>query len=114
MKIYTKMSWVGLANYIINNLKEGDTIEFATDYADGEGYNYWYFIRIVCIPEYQSRFIIIDYCGGEEAYSIPLNNYSHEFDEDDKNCIREHIKDYFTWCNNLGFEDAPVWVEEEV
>ena len=39
MKIYTKMSWVGLANYIINNLKEGDTIEFATDYTDGKGYH---------------------------------------------------------------------------
>ena len=34
MKIYTKMSWVDLANYIIHNLKEGNTIEFATDYTE--------------------------------------------------------------------------------
>lgn len=103
-------------------MKEGQTIEFARDaYLWQEGLEIeiephevecWYFARILRVPEYESRFILIDYCGGEEAFVIPLNCYSNTIDEDDKFIIRDAVRRLFEHHLSIG-PQAYVFVEME-
>lgn len=61
----------------------------------------WYFARIVDLNDlgHTSRFILIDSCGGENAFAIPLNNYSTKFDEDDERIIYDRLCEWF-WGEN--------------
>ena len=103
------------------NLKENETLEFGcscTDYDiaadDLNEYDVedWYFARIIHVDEYESRFILIDYCGGEEAYAIPLNSYSEDVDEDDEGIIRYMVNEYFKHHNRfISSVDDFVYVE---
>lgn len=101
-------------------LKDGDEINFACelladdknceryDVYDADG---WYFARVIFIPHYDSRFILIDYCGGEEAFAIPLNNYTNRRDDDDMRIVPVYVKEFFGRCPNLGSTNKPVYVD---
>lgn len=120
MKSYIKpMNYIEFAAYLLT-LKDGDVIEFGCDAGGGwpeetpevHDVECWYFARIISIPEYSSRFILIDYCGGEEAFAIPLNCYQNHCDEDDRNIVPEFVKRFFcNHCLNLGSIDDYVFVE---
>lgn len=103
-------------------LKDGDEINFACflDVEEGERERFypndaecWYFAKVMNLTEYDSRFILIDYCGGEEAYAIPLNNYRSECDEDDQQIVPVYVKEFFRRCMNLGSTNRTVYVEFE-
>lgn len=88
---------------LLCTLQEGVTIEFGLtcdSFDESEGIcpndvSEWYFARIIRIPEYESRFILIDYCGGEDAFAIPLNCYSNRIDEDDKWLIELNMNKFY-------------------
>lgn len=103
-------------------LKNGDTVEFACDpgvewpdeIPDVHSVEAWYFARVISIPEYASRFILIDYAGGESAYAIPLNCYKNESDGDDEYIVPQYVKRYFKeYCPDLNGVDSYVFVEME-
>ena len=102
-------------------LKTGDTIDFGTDpgwlWPDAtpevKDVTAWYFATVIHIPGYCSRFILLDYAGGEAAYAIPLNAYSDEPDEDDKWIVYDYVKRFFENCNDIGHADDYVFVEME-
>lgn len=83
-------------------LYNGDTVEFGTDpgvawpdeIPDIDDVTTWYFARMIYIPEYTSRFILIDYCGGGCAFAIPLNCYNW-INEDGKWIVRNKVKEFF-------------------
>ena len=121
MKYIKPMNWEEFAQHLLT-LTNGDTIEFACDpgvawpdeVPDVRDVECWYFARVMVIPEYESRFILIDYCGGEEAFAIPLNCYSNRCDEDDKWIVSQFVKSYFSGhCRNLNGIDDYVFVEME-
>lgn len=97
-------------------LKTGDTIEFGcsaeNETPEIDDVEDWYFARVMKIPEYGSRFILIDYAGGEEAFAIPLNNYKDFCDEDDIHIVPKYVTDYFNNYNRfLTGESDLVFVE---
>ena len=102
-------------------LKPGKTIEFGVDpgcdwpneVPNVNDVTYWYFARIMHVPEYDSRFILIDYCGGEEAFAIPLNCYSENFDMDDEGIVWQYVVKYFENHGILEGVDDYVFVEME-
>lgn len=112
------MQWRKLADLLLS-LKTGDTVEFACDpgcewpdeVPEVENCSCWYFARVICIKEYQSRFILIDYAGGEEAFAIPLNNYCDHADDDDRMFVPSEVKRFFGQCMSLCGENDWVFVE---
>ena len=106
---------------LLTTLKTGDTIDFGTDPGwlwpdatpDVEDVTAWYFARVIHIPEYCSRFILLDYSGGEEAFAIPLNCYSDLCDGDDRQIVYSYVRQFFTSCLNIGHADDYVFVEME-
>ena len=90
MKYFKKMSAEDFGKYLLT-VPFGKEICFALDYR-GDGYEdeivmgqvfdenrendfeLWYFIRGMEIQEYQSRFWLCDYAGGEEAFAIPVSS----------------------------------------
>lgn len=121
MKYIQPMNWQEFASHLLT-LKNGDTVEFACDPGvdwpdetpDVHDVECWYFARVMVIPEYESRFILIDYCGGEEAFAIPLNCYSDHCDEDDRQLVPGFVKSYFGGhCRGLCGVDDFVFVEME-
>ena len=121
MKYIRPMQWKEFAEYLLT-LKNGDTIEFGCD-AGAEwpdeipcarDVECWYFAKVIHIPEYNSRFILLDYCGGEAAYAIPLNCYKNESDGDDECIVPKYVKKYFEGhCPDLNGTDDCVFVEME-
>ena len=118
---YIKPMQVKEFTELLLTLKTGDTIEFGTDpgcdwpdeIPDAADVSGWYFARVLQLPEYDSRFILIDYCGGEEAFAIPLNCYSNLCDEDDKQIVPGYVKKFFKNCLNIYNADDYVFVEME-
>ena len=116
MKYIKPMNCKEFAEYLLT-LKTGDTIEFGIDpghewpdeIPDAMNVTYWYFAKVMEIKEYCSRFILLDYAGGEEAFAIPLNNYRNYCDEDDRNIVPSFVKQYF----ELTGVDDFVFVEME-
>lgn len=114
MKYIKPMDCDEFAEYLLT-LKTGDTIEFGTDpgcawpdeIPEPHDVECWYFARVMKIPEYESRFILLDYCGGEEAFAIPLNCYSDCCDDDDKQIVPDFAKKFF---EHIGVTDY-VFVE---
>lgn len=117
MKYIQPMNCNEFAKFLLT-LKTGDTIEFAcepgVDYPNEmpelEDVERWYFAKVMEIKEYDSRFILIDYAGGEEAFAIPLNNYKNCCDEDDEQIVPDFVKKYFKY--NWSIDDV-VFVEME-
>lgn len=120
MEQYKKLNAEGFSNFLLT-LKDGDTVNFGCTCdsdLDGSDLDWmkienWYFAKIIHIDKYDSRFILIDYCGGEEAFAIPLNNYSEERDEDDKRIVSGAVKKFFKENDYLGSTDDFVYVEIE-
>ncbi len=118
MKYVKPMNCEQFTNHLLT-LKDGDEINFAcflgVDQEEMERYDVndaecWYFAKVMVIPEYDSRFILIDYCGGEEAYAIPLNNYADRRDEDDMHIVPTYVKEFFQRCISLGSVQHTVYV----
>ena len=104
---------------LLLSMKDNETIEFGTAYMGYEenpeeiapdDVSGWYFVRKMYVAEYASRFLLIDYCGGEEAFVIPLNNYQEEADIEDKNLVHAEVIRYFNLCRGLSGEKF-VYVE---
>lgn len=120
MKYIKPMTCGEFAEHLLT-LKSGKTIEFGVDpgcnwpdeVPDVKDVTSWYFARIMHIPEYNSRFILIDYCGGEEAFAIPLNCYSDDFDMDDHGIVYLYVRRYFANHGTLTGIDDYVFVEME-
>lgn len=111
MKEIETMTAEQLANHILSQvIKKGETVEFAI--AQDPHCNEkpqtveeilgWFFIKMIEIPEYCSKFILIDYCGGQEATVYPIdhsfngiNAQNADFDEEDfKNWIQAWFSDF--------------------
>ena len=120
MKYIQPMNCQEFAEYLLT-LKTGDEIYFGCD----PGIEWpdetpqvnevtgWYFAKVFHIPGQESRFILLDYCGGEEAFAIPLNNYQEESDMDDRHIVPEYVKRYFNNHNYITNENDYVFVEME-
>lgn len=120
MKYIKPMNCKGFTEYLLT-LKTGDEINFAVDpgcdwpdevpdVMDATG---WYFAKVMEIKGYGSRFILLDYAGGEEAFAIPLNGYRNYCDEDDRHIVPDYVKYYFENHRELGSVDYFVFVEME-
>lgn len=90
MKYFKKMSAEEFGKYLLT-VPFGKEICFALDYR-GEGdedelimgqvfdagrendFELWYFVKGIELKYYQSRFLLCDYAGGEEAFAIPVGS----------------------------------------
>lgn len=115
MKYIQSMNYDEFAEFLLT-MKDGDIVEFGTDPGvnwpdeepDVNDVTAWYFAKVTCIPEYESRFILIDYCGGESAFAIPLSVCRDGCDEDDRWLVPIKVKEFFENCNDV---DEYVFVE---
>ena len=107
---------------LLLNMRTGETIDFATecgldvdeaDEATAADLDCWYFATKISIPEYGSNFILIDYCGGEEAFAIPLNNHQEDVDDDDRQIVPDYVKRFFDKCPNIYSRCSYIYVELE-
>ena len=120
MKYIVPMNCDEFAEHLLT-LKTGDTIEFGVDpgcdwpdeIPHANDVTGWYFAKVMEIEGYCSRFILIDYAGGEEAFAIPLNNYKNCCDEDDRYIVFDYIKRYFENHRELNGINDYVFVEME-
>lgn len=106
---------------LLLTMKDGDVIEFAcyppesppddeTDVFDAKG---WYFAKLCSIPEYQSRYILLDYAGGECAYAIPLDSVVRSRPVDDDFVTLYHVHKYFEYINSEIEEYVYVKMEDD-
>ena len=122
MKYIKPMNYKEFSDYLLT-LKTGDTIEFGcstdcdfpNEIPTVNDVSDWYFARVMEIKEYCSRFILIDYAGGEEAFAIPLNGYKNCCDEDDEHIVPSYVKQYFCSYHNRFLDSLNdiVFVEME-
>lgn len=121
MKYIKPMNCEEFAQHLLT-LKNGDVVEFGCDpgpawpdeVPDPSDVTTWYFAKVIEIKGYNSRFILLDYCGGEEAFAIPLNGYKNGCDEDDRRFVPRFVKHYFSDHNiHLNGPDDHVFVEME-
>lgn len=118
MKYIQPMNAAQFAEHLLT-LKTGDVIDFAVDpgidwpdeVPDASDVEVWYFAKVMEIKEYNSRFILLDYAGGEEAFAIPLNGYKNCADEDDKVIVPGYVKYYFENHRELSGANDYVFVE---
>lgn len=101
-------------------METDDTIEFATSaiwndddncWSDAEC---WYFATKMYIRGYESRFILIDYCGGEEAFAIPINCNSDKSDAEDMEIVKEYVSRFWEECRGDICNQVYVEAEENV
>lgn len=84
-------------------MKVDQTVEFATETVhkwpeeipDPCDCQFWFYARKFHINEYDSLFIVIDYCGGEEARAIPLSMFYDHSDNSNRILIRETLEQFF-------------------
>lgn len=89
---------------LLCKMKTDDVVEFGLDpgyvwpdeIPEPHDVTNWYFAKKIYIPGYDSRFILIDYCGGEAAIAIPLNCYREDSDEDDARIVLDHVESFYT------------------
>ena len=103
---------------LLLTMRDGDTCDFAltqTYIPDDRDLNSmdlegWYFVRVFYIPEYASRFILLDYSGGEEAMAIPLNGYQNERDDDDRMIVPGYVYKFFNehMINKVYVEQSEI------
>ena len=118
MKYIQPMNAAQFAEYLLT-LKTGDIIEFGIDpgcewpdeIPDPMNITGWYFAKVMEIKGYCSRFILLDYAGGEEAFAIPLNNFKNCADDDDKAIVPKYVEEYFNNHRELNGPDDYVFVE---
>lgn len=118
MKYIKPMNCDEFAQHLLT-MSDGDTVEFACDpgvkWPDEEptleDVECWYFAKMISFSGYESRFILIDYCGGEEAFAIPLSYNSERYGEYDKPIVPEYVHNFFNQCVNLSSDKDYVFVE---
>lgn len=121
MKYIKTMTCDEFAQHLLT-MSDGDIVEFGCDpgvgwhdeYLEPQDVKCWYFAKKMSVPGYNSRFILIDYCGGEEAFAIPLSCNGDRYDEDDRRIVPQYVHDFFNRCNNLTSDKDCVYVELEV
>lgn len=76
---------------MIDLLDVGQAIEFSSGNGESDNWECWYFAKKMCIQEYASDFLLIDYCGGgqAQAYSI-YNNQAEQLDTEE--CLRAYAE----------------------
>lgn len=106
---------------LLLTMRDGDVIEFAcyppesplddaTDVFDANG---WYFAKLCTIPEYSSRYILLDYAGGGGAYAIPLYDQICDYPTED-GFVTYYVRKYF-YCINIEIEEyVYVKVEDDI
>lgn len=78
---------------LFNPYEKAEDISFAYDYPHGAEHfteydcSSWYFAKLMSIPEYESDFILIDYCGGGSATCASV-----VWSADDDDFIAESVK----------------------
>ena len=119
MKYIKPMQGKDFAEYLLR-LDVGDEIYFGVDpgiewpeevpsVGDITG---WYYAKVMQIGGQGSRFILLDYCGGEQAFAIPLSNFGDK--EEDRAIVPGFVKTYFENYNiELGSMNDYVFVEME-
>lgn len=119
MKYIKAMKAAEFAELLLE-MRTGEVINFATEcnaeYADEVSItdvDSWYFAKKFYLPEFDSRFILIDYCGGEEAYAIPMNCYRDHADDDDRRIVPDYVNKFFDSCRNIWNRDSYIYVELE-
>lgn len=88
---------------LILHMKIGESIVFATkcwnEYTEviEERYVYdWYFATKLFLPDFDSCFVLCDYCGGGgDAFAISFNSYMNAPDEDDLYIVPQLVTDLF-------------------
>jgi hypothetical protein len=113
MKYFKKMSAEDFGKYLLtvpfgkeicfaldcNNL-DCDEADIEMNQVFDESYEHyfeaWYFIKGMRIPQYDSRFWLCDYAGGEDAFAIPVSSFGkYPTDEDE-----EFVPRYWKYCWN--------------
>ena len=105
---------------LLLEMRTGEVINFATEcnveYADEASItdvDSWYFAKKFYLPEFDSRFILIDYCTGEEAFAIPMNRDSDNADDADRLFLPDDVNEFFDKCPNILDRDSYIYVELE-
>lgn len=113
MKTIKPMNSEEFAKYLLT-LKVNDCVDFgccaATEIIDDDDVGCWYFAKVMEIPEYGSKFILLDYAGGEDAFCIPLSSYYNYCSEDDEYIVPKYVEEYFKRNENIH---EIVYVEME-
>jgi hypothetical protein len=122
MKIIVPMSATEFAAHLLNIVAtQKHTVEFALD-CDAESMEEatpsdcetWMYAKYMEVEGYDSRFILIDHCGGEDAHVIPLGNFMNDYTHspDDlriTECkVCDFFRDYF-----IPLSSGRVYVEME-
>lgn len=98
-------------------LETDDVVEFGLDpgcaWPDEvpipENVTNWYFAKKMYIHGYDSRFILVDYAGGDEAFAIPLGGF---MDSDKSNALM-YLNEYLNSRPCAIDGDLIVFVEME-
>lgn len=84
---------------MIDMLDVGQAIEFSSGNGDGYSWKCWYFAKKMCVQEYASDFLFIDYCGGGHAQAFSIyNNQAEQMD------IEECLRAYMYTVNDSSFD----------
>lgn len=111
----------GLAEYLCTKLKEDENniVEFGLYCSDEDNpsvYNVssWYYIQLCKNEGYMSEYLIVDYCGGEDAMAISVP-WKCRFEPNDANDIAEYLADYITLRNGneVYIDIGMIWDELE-
>lgn len=118
-KRYLRADVMKMTYYIMTHLLNADdTIEFATarDFDDGNGadelvddgsFTGWFFAKRMYISNYDSSYILVDYCGGGDAIAIPLEQ-KNGFSNCDDEMIIGRLRDLFDMV-----EIDHAWIEHK-
>ena len=125
MKYFKKMSAEEFGKYLLT-VPFGKEICFALDCEDDEleipmgqefdadyqfNFGCWYFIKGISIPEYNSRFLLCDYAGGEEAFAIPVSCYGQYPTMEDKEFVPRFWKQCWEYIQDRRSQQDYLFVE---
>lgn len=81
------------ARWILDNLKRGESVPFALNKLSDTEYENWWFAQIF-EAEFDSTFIIIDYCGGGYPTAFAIDG-DDDFTIEAIEHYFEHLNDYY-------------------
>lgn len=112
----------GLAEYLCTKLqeKEDNIVEFGLYCSDEDNPSIhnvgsWYYIQLCKNEGYMSEYLIVDYCGGEDAMAISIP-WKCKFDRQDIDDITERLEYYIKAidCYEVYIDTGMTWDECEV
>lgn len=125
MKYFKKMSAEDFGKYLLT-VPFGKEVSFALECEydelsipmgqefDGDckfDFGCWYFIKGMSIPAYDSRFLLCDYAGGEEAFAIPVSCYGQYPTCEDKEFVPRFWKKCWEHIQDVRSKQDYVFVE---